>query len=241
MNFTPFLSPCDEPRARRTLEALRRHATHRWVLTGGMAIELHMLRHGCATSSRPLNDLDFLVNTFDEIPPTLSDDLLFRHVHPLDPPAKTLLQAVNPQTKVRVDVFRAYGDIVSRAVPVELYGSEMPVISGEDVAARCARLCIGLATGEQVPAKRARDFLRLLRLTSRSKIEPIWQEHRKANHPHSFREVAALLRDLFIARQELLTTPQYSQDLHAHCARCVHSAYFPLASAARIHSLLGYC
>lgn len=241
MDFASFLTDFDENRARRTAEKLRRHNIGGWVLTGGMAVELHMQRLGLGAENRPLNDIDFLVDWFGEIPQTLSADLLFRHVHPHDPPAKTIMQCVDPETAVRVDVFRAYGGTTARAVPIALYGSVLKIVAIEDLTARSARLCMDLAFGEAMPAKHTRDFLRLLPLVEVNAMEPVWREHRKTQHPESFAETAALLRELIVSRKELQIVPVYGRDVHAHCARCEDSKSFPLADAGRVLSLLGYC
>ncbi|MGA2534895.1 MAG: hypothetical protein ABSF53_02680 [Terracidiphilus sp.] len=250
------MSGSDAERARRTIERLRRHGVGSLVLTGGMAMELQMLRLGFHAGPRPLNDIDFVADSFDDIPKTLSADFLFRHVHPHDPPAKTLLQCVDPETAVRVDVFRAYGKTTERSIPIELCGEAMQVVCVEDLVARTARLCMDLSSDEPMPAKHARDFLRLLLLVNsrdpgrrdrgRSEIGPhdmesIWQEHRKPQHPQSFTVTADLLRKLIESRRDLQIVPVYNRDVDARCARCEESKAFPLADAGMILSLLGYC
>jgi hypothetical protein len=241
VDFSKFLSHSDAARAQGTLARLRAHRIEPLVLTGGLAIELHWHRFGFPAQLRPLNDIDFLVNSFDEIPRTLGVNLLFRHVHPSDPPARTLLQCIDPETAVRVDIFRTYGNIVNRAIPVALCGITMRMVSVEDLIARTARLCMDLRAGEQMPAKHARDFLRVLPLADRDEVEPAWQEHRKPNHPRSFVDAANLLQDLIGARRDLQIVPVYSQDVSATCSRCKPTQAFPLADATRVLSLLGYC
>jgi hypothetical protein len=207
MEFGAFLSADDAQRAQRTFATLCRHSIAPLVLTGGFAIELHRLRAGFAAQQRPLNDIDFLVDRFDQIPTTLSKDLLLRHVHPHDPPARTLLQAVDPETAIRVDIFRAYGNMVARAVRVELSGANLRMISLDDLAARTARLCMDLAQDTLTPAKHTRDFLRLLPMIDVRDLEPIWREHRKPGHPASFAEAAARLTELNVAREDLQIVP----------------------------------
>lgn len=241
MDLSTFLSNSDAVRAHRTFALLRAHRVQPLVLAGGLAIELHWLRLGLPAQLRPLNDIDFLVNSFDEIPRTLGANLLFRHVHPSDPPARTLLQCVVPETAVRVDIFRAYGNTVHRAIPIALYGITMRMIALEDLIARNARLCMDLRAGEQVPEKHARDFLRLLPLADREAVEPVWQENRKPNHPVSFTDAANLLQDLIGTRRDLQIVPAYSQDVSAICPRCQPTQAFPLADATSVLSLLGYC
>src|SRR5579863_10531305 len=128
MDLTQFLSGADAGRAQNTLARLRRHGFGSLVLTGGIAIELHLLRRCLPVAARPLNDIDFLADSFDGIPKTLAADFIFRHVHPHDPPGKTLLQSVDPETAVRVDVFRAYGREMERAQSIELAHEPMRII-----------------------------------------------------------------------------------------------------------------
>jgi hypothetical protein len=241
MDLTPFLSPADANRAARTLAMLRCHSIQPFVLTGGLAVELHHVRLGLAADPRPLNDMDFLVGTFDEIPQTLSADLLFRHVHPHDPPGKTLLQCVDPKTSIRIDIFRASGCTTARALPAEVCGASLRIISIEDLLARTARLCMDLAVDTPLPAKHARDFLRLLPLADTVPVEPAWQDHRKPNHPHSFAVTAGLLQKLIVSRSDLQIVPPWSHDVRATCSRCRPTNAFPLADAEDVHALLGYC
>lgn len=241
MGLSEFLSGQDAELARRTLARLRLHSTSPLVLTGGGAVELHRRRGGSATEPRPLNDIDLLAETFEAIPSRMFAGMIFRHVHPHDPPGKTLLQAVDPETGVRVDVFRACGNVIARSIPMEVEGIELRVVSAEDLASRTARLCMDLACGTPIPAKHARDFLRLLPLVNTNATEKIWQEHRKPNHPESFAETAALLFELIGSRQDLQIIPNYSRDPMASCSRCEATEAFPLADAQHIFSLLGYC
>jgi hypothetical protein len=100
---------------RRVFRKLARHDIRRWALTGGLAFEIHALRL-CLQPSRhrrTLNDLDFIADSFDCIPETLPGDFLFRHVHPLEPHGKTMLQLI---------VSRLPSDFVDRRP-----GNERPV------------------------------------------------------------------------------------------------------------------
>jgi len=241
MELTTFLSPDDAERAQRTLKKLWRRGMEPLVLTGGLAIELHRLDCGQAAEARQLNDIDLLVDMFAAIPTTFADDLIFRHVHPHDPPGKTLLQGIAMETAARVDVFRAYGDTMERAVPVKLCGMNLRMVSLEDLTARTARLCMDLAANLKVPAKHTRDFLRLLAFVEIKAIEPIWADHRKSGHPALFAGAAQLLSELIVNRKDLQFAPVYSRDPDASCARCSGTGAFPLAEGGQVLSLLGYC
>jgi hypothetical protein len=114
MTYDDVLSEFDRERAERTFRKLFCHDLSRWALMGGFAIESHIKRCGGGGAIRPLHDIDFIVSSFDCIPASLAEDFLLRHVHPNDRPGKTLLQCVDPETAVRVDVFRAYGGVMNR-------------------------------------------------------------------------------------------------------------------------------
>lgn len=243
MDLSDFLSTVDESRVRCTFEMLRRHDLSGLVLTGGVAIELH-LRSGGTADPRPLNDIDFLVSSFNDIPTSFARDLIFRHVHPNDPPGKTLLQAVYPAEAVRLDIFNACPNTMARAASSEICETAVRLISLEDLTSRMARLCLDLAEGMPVPARHARDFLRLLPHVQdipASQLDAIWQDHRKPQQPPSFAQVIRELNLLISARKDLLTVPAYSQNLEEICLRCAATAHFPLARVEHIHSLLGYC
>lgn len=236
-----FLSTDDASRAERVLRKLGQHDIGSWALTGGLAIEIHHGLRGHTCSTRPLNDIDFIAASFDCLPESLGRDFLFRHVHPFDPLGKTILQAIDPDEALRIDVFRANGAVIDRALEVHLANVSVGLISLEDLVARTARLVMDLVAGIAVPAKHVRDFLRLMRLIDAMKIETTWREHRRLHHPVSFVEAEKLLQEMIPIRQDLLITPQYSTVPHEICQRCAPTFAFKLADRNAILSLLGYC
>jgi hypothetical protein len=231
----------DRKRALRTLGKLGRHGIVHWALAGGLAVEFHSLRSGHPPAIRRLNDIDFVAPSFDCIPETLAGDFLFRHIHPLDPPGKTMLQLVDAGASLRVDLFRTNASIMSRALAAEFPFGSLPVVSLEDVVARAARLLLDLGAGVPVAAKHARDYLRLAGLAEPSLAEIAWRDHRRPAHPMTFRETGALVRSWMETRPGLLIDPVYSTDTGEVCPRCVETAAFRLADPELVLSLLGYC
>src|SRR6202011_4953409 len=98
-----FLSVADQDRALRSLQKLARHDVSRWALTGGVALGIHRVLLRGEPAIPTLNDLDFIVDSFDCIPETLANDFLFRHIHPFDTPGKTMLQFVDSDSALRMD------------------------------------------------------------------------------------------------------------------------------------------
>jgi hypothetical protein len=236
-----FLSIGDSTRAFNTFRKLALHEISRWVLVGGLAVEFHCLRAGHSHPIRHLKDIDFVAPAFECIPETLARDFLFRHVHPFDPPGKTMMQLVDADTSLRVDVFRADGGIMSRAISVDVPSGRLRVISVEDVVAHEARLLLDLDESVLVAAKHADDYLRLADFVKSSNIETAWQDHRKPTHPMMFGEPGTLVKRLIATRRNLLISPDYSKDAAEICRRCVRASPFQLADPKVILSLLGYC
>jgi hypothetical protein len=234
------LSASDADRVRRTLRKLGRHCIRHWVLTGGLAVEVHRLQRGQPASVRALSDIDFIAETFDSIPESLADDFIFRHIHPFDPPGKTLLQVVDVESALRIDVFRACGATLNRSSNLNLPTGMIRLISLEDLIARMARLVLDLAAQVAMPAKHAVDFVHLAELVDTTAVEAAWRDHRKPTHPTSFKETSSLLHALIATRPDLLVTSDYSKDAVVVCTRCVNTHAFRLADPAALRAVLGY-
>src|SRR5215510_5171617 len=151
--FNEVLSGADADRVVCTLRKLNRHSTRHWVLTGGLAVEVHRLQRGRTASVQKLNDIDFIAETFNKVPESLADDFMFHHIHPFDPPNKTLLQAVDAESAVRIDIFRAYDAILNRSSDLILPTGIVRLISLEDLIARLGRLTLDLTAEKETPAK----------------------------------------------------------------------------------------
>lgn len=236
-----FLSDSDAERAIAVLEKLQRHGIHQWVLTGGLAIELHLALRGLPTVARPFNDLDFVVPRFDCIPESLDSEFLCRHIHPPDPPGKTIAQFVDSQQRLRVDVFRASEALFNRTVHLQSPIGSTRLVSLEDLIARLTRIVLQVGEDTAVPSKHAHDLVRLLQIADPAKIQTVWFEHRRDEHPLNFREASAMARQLIFTRPLLFRTVQYSTNADEVCERCAPTAGFQLASAQTILSILGYC
>ena len=236
-----FLSEIDAKRALTTVRKLAGSDLSEWAIAGGWAVEIHCMLNRQQPFFRPLTDIDFVVPAFDSIPSTLAKSFLFRHVHPFDPPGKTLLQMVDTETALRIDVFRAGGRTMSRTQIIELPTWAVRVVALEDVIAHGARILLDLNLNIPVPAKHARDYMRVSQGVPPAIVETAWADHRKPEHPLEFSKTDALVRKLVSTRKKPLITPQYSTEVNDVCPRCVADRRFPLADPAEILSVLGYC
>jgi len=223
------------------MEKLRLHDIDTFALTGGLAIETHLIAQGHAQRTRSLNDLDFVVESFASIPGTLATSFLIRHIHPKAPEGKTLMQLVDSDEALRIDIFRAYGATMKRCSPLRLADAAIQMVSAEDLAARAASLLMDLECGSTVASKHALDFQRLVNAIDLDRVKIAWRDYRKPSHPATFKEASLRVRNLVRSRAELLMVPEYLHDADAVCPRCEEIEPFCLAPARTIMSILGYC
>jgi hypothetical protein len=205
-----------------------------------MAIGIHSAASGMAIQ-RSLNDLDFVASRFEDIPETLANEFLFRHVHPHETSGRTMMQLVDADAEIRIDLFGAVGGTLGRGLQVELPAGKFRVVALEDLIARVARLLLDLADGAPAPAKHAEDFLFLSRMLGPRDVQPAWSDHRKPNQPASFAEVRDVVNELIRQQRDLLVKIEYSKDAQATCERCIQTSTIPLTAPDTFLAVLGYC
>ncbi len=232
------LAPADARRAVATLGRLTRAGLREAAVTGGIAVAWHL---GAATGRpaiRALNDLDLIVSGASAIAPGLSAEVLVAHVHPDARPGRLLVQVIDPATRLRVDIFGAFGGQLARSRAVSFFDGDVPVVSAGDLVARLAALLLDLGLGEPVPAKHARDFLALQGCIDEAQASSAWADHRRPRQPVAFAEAHHTTLGLIRDRRGLLVEePRF--DISLCCTRCRPIAGLEPASGEAIASALG--
>jgi hypothetical protein len=236
--FTTLLEPTDAVRATAVMSALIASGLDA-ALTGGLAIDAHLAFQGRPTGRRPLNDLDFVVERFDAIPPSLGGRFLVNHIHPHAPAGKMLVQFVDREHALRVDLFRAFGETLSRAVTLDSQAGPLDLVSLEDLVARTTAYVGRLRGGRPVEAKHARAFARLQGLGDPQRLEDAWRDHRQ-DVPGCFADAARECARMLAAHPDLVVEDG-PYDRIRSCDRCQEHGGFHLAPADDIVAILGYC
>jgi hypothetical protein len=233
--FGELLDRVDAPRVTEVIAALFDHGL-RFGLTGSLAIEAQLLAHGRPVSTRQVNDIDLVVESFESIPQSLAGHFLQHHVHPEAADGRTLLQLIDTRHRLRVDLFGALGATLSRVA----WFDGVALLSSEDLIARTTALVCGrLGRGRCLDPKHAVAFRRLRELGQHERLAQAWDDHRQ-QIAGTIGEASREAERLLDARAQLLVPDEYS----AHtppCARCrTHGAFRP-APRERIVAMLGYC
>src|SRR4051794_37948025 len=216
--FTEFLSTSDAQRVSLLLEKLSACGFRGGALTGSLATEAHLLSQGRNTE-RPLNDVDFVVESIASIPGSLADGFLVHHIHPRAPEGKMLLQLIDREQALRIDFFRQFGATLTRVVGLKAPTGPLTVISLEDLIARTTALVVGsLRLGKPIDPKHARAFRRLAGLGERGRIDAAWHDHRQSEL-ESFHQAAQLAHQLLDHHPELAIRERYSAEVSV-CPQC---------------------
>lgn len=236
--FSALLEPDAADRAIAVVAALLANGLD-GALTGGLAIAAHLALHGRPSERRPLNDLDFVVEHFASLPSSLGERFLVNHVHPYAPAGKTLVQLVDRGHALRVDLFRAFGETLSRAVTLDSEAGPLRVVSIEDLAARTTAYVGRVQRGQPIEAKHARSFARLEGLGDTHRLEAAWRDHRQ-DGPEFFVDAVRECAQALMARPDLVVESE-PYDRIRSCDRCENHGTFRLAPADEIVAILGYC
>ena len=224
--FEGLLNDNDAHRASATVHAVLAHGVP-CALTGGLAIAARLRAHGRLIERRDLNDIDLVVHGFDAIPESIATAFLLHHVHADAVEGKTLLQLIDEATAVRVDLFRAFVNTLTRAAALDDETGGLLVVSVEDLVARTTALvCGALQRRQAIDPKHARAFTRLLGLGRQPELAAAWNDHRQAV-PGTLEDATREAIRLLHSHAELVVAEKYSAAV-LPCDRCrTHGLFQP--------------
>jgi hypothetical protein len=186
------------------------------ALTGGVAIQVGLAVRRQIGPRESIADLDLVASHLGAVAPTVCGDFLVSHYHVPQPSMpKFMVQLVDPESRVRVDVFPDLVGSLEQADWVTIVGHKLKVLSLESILEHKLETLSKASADKPVDPKHFRDARKL---------------------------AATCFRETPDIRKECLADEAYSNDLDLVCARCDASASpnFPLASKQEIFGVLGY-
>ncbi len=200
------------------LKRLRRHLDFDAVaLTGGVAIEAHLRRSGLPRRARPPHDVDLVAHSRAVISPSVTSEFLVSHFHAPHPGyPKFLVQLVDPDSRLRVDIFPGHPKAIEQAEWRHVSGVRVRVLGLNVLLDHKVELLASATPDRPVDEKHFADAVLLGQLCG---------------------------RDVGDRPSGVLRREEYLRDATARCTRCDRSTdpAFPLAPKQRILDLLGYC
>ena len=209
-----------------------------FALTGGLAITARLREVGARMKHKPLNDLDIVVSAWNDLPENLSTDFLVNHIHPCAAEGKLLLQLVNPEHRLRIDVFRQFGKTLTRAAAVPLIGNAR-LVSVEDLRARAtAHVCSSVGQGIAIDRKHVDSFCALSTVGGPQQLIEAWMDHRETVDG-TIQEATVTAQKLIRSNPHLIITEEYGVE-SAQCTKCQPIGHLVLADRDLVASILGY-
>jgi hypothetical protein len=199
------------------LDKLLPHVRHTDVaITGGVAIQWGVASAGRAGSRTAIADLDMVASRLDAVAPSVTAAFLVSHYHVVQPGVpKFMVQLVDPESRIRVDVFPDLAGSLARATRVPLGAHDVNVLALEDVFEH--------------------KLLTLSKASAASPVDP--------KHADDARLLGTVLgRAVPAVSADALVKDVYGIEADLDCRRCASSAdpRFPLAPKDRIFGLLGW-
>jgi hypothetical protein len=185
------------------------------ALTGGVAIQMHCHDTGVNSGRTQLADVDFVATSVDAVAPSVAASLLLSHFHlPHPGHPKFMVQVVDPDTRLRIDVFPDLVGSIARAVERSIAGQLVRVVDVHSVLDHKVQGMSMASRTRPIDEKHSRDAMILASLCGR-RVDPLPTE--------------CVAKDI------------YGTDL-TPCPRCAVSQTpgFTVASRHRIFEVLGY-
>ncbi|HZF28908.1 MAG TPA: hypothetical protein VE907_07310 [Gammaproteobacteria bacterium] len=185
------------------------------AITGGVAIQRGVALAGGKGSRVAVADLDLVASRHDAVAPSVAEAFLISHYHVVQPGVpKFMVQLVDPEWRVRVDIFPDLVGSLARATRIPIGAHRVNVLALEDIFEH-----------------------KLLTLSKASPAGPV-----DPKHAADAELLGNLLRRAVPAVSAALVEDVYGIDAALLCRRCELSAdsRFPLAPKERIFELLGW-
>lgn len=215
MQAAPFERD-DLDRLSATLARFLPHTKHAALaLTGGVAIQIHCHDAGISSGRIRIADVDFIATSVDTIAPSVATSLLLSHFHLPHPGyPKFMMQVVDPDTRLRIDVFPDLVGSIARATERRVAGHRLLVLDSHSILDHKVQGMLRASAAHPIDEKHPRDAMILGSLCGRQ-LNPL--------------PVDWMTKDI------------YGMDL-TPCQRCEMSRTpgFAVAPRQRIFEILGY-
>jgi hypothetical protein len=212
-----------------------------FLVTGGLAIQWHLLRHGVPIKRRPFNDIDIVINDPSRLSLSLTQQFSVAHYHPSRGRGKILMQLADEESRSRIDLLTSSSlSITDRSYPVTIAGKSCGIVAAEDIMARLLCVLFQVVDDKPVDPKYHEAFKRLANITDMEGVAALWREYRDDWHPEDAYEAAARVHQTVEANTHLFQPDVYSQAIDRACQWCHDSETYPLAPASKIHEIWGH-
>lgn len=209
-----------------------------YCLVGGVVIRYHVINGGLQYPSRPLNDIDLMAKNSHSISPRIAESFMIAHFHPGNSPNQFYLVVVDPDSKLKGDIFDwRFDPKVPLRVPFE--GTDIPIRTIEDQLVTTVHNLQKIASGITIDPKQFEDTKRLIMLADPARAEAIWQSF-QVDHSTTLVKAIEFTEATAVDHPELVREKPHHRPPSYICTECVDTPDFPLTPLKQIYNTLGY-
>ena len=186
------------------------------ALTGGVGMQVGLAALGYPRVRDHVADLDFVATSLDAVSASVVDRFLVSHYHEVRPGVpKFMIQLVDPESRIRIDVFPDLAGSIANARAVHIGQHAMPVLPLDKIFEHKIQTLVRASPAAPIDPKHVQDALSLGAALSR---------------PVPAVAAAAVAQDV------------YGIDEDSSCNRCALSLHpaWALAPKERIFEVLGW-
>lgn len=241
------LTDDEKKRVKILLERFLRHVKlGKLVICGGLATRYHFASHGLLNLKRQFNDIDLLVEQVDDIAPSILSDFMLYHYHPPgkdDPIVEKnyfFYAFVDPETRMKTDVFPYRWSKPERFINVPFQGKSMPIVGIEDQLIQCLYDVSRISDKQKVDPKQLQDVHILMQIADFELAKKIWKQNNHPLYPKTFDEAVKRADKIKVEHPELWKVHPYRKPTPYKCPRCQDRPDFPITNMSIIYKVLGY-
>ncbi len=215
------------------------------VICGGLATRFHLIQHGIDFPKRQFNDLDLLIQSINDIRPSIISDFMLYHYHPpgRDDPVETtyfFYAFVDPVSRMKTDVFPYRWSAPERFIQAKFQDKPIKVVGIEDQLIQCLYDVSRISDKQKVDPKQLKDVHILMQIADVKLAEKIWKQNNHPLYPPTLTKAIEKADLLTITHPEWWQAKPYRQQKPYHCPNCQSRSDYPITNIHRIYQILGY-
>ena len=235
------LSKGERKRTSLFLDKLLRHfSPDNFAIVGGLAIRYHIMKRDLPYPERSLNDLDIIIKDINDIPPSVTKDFLIAEWHPPKKSGYFIVKLVDPETKIKADIFPFGPDSTKRFINLPFMGYTINVASIEDQLVKTVFDIQRISAQNKVDPKQFSDAKLLMKIADLKLANQVWKDQSFKRYPKSITDAIDRAKNIAKKHPEWLQEQPFRKPKPFKCPDCKPPADFPLTPMEEIYKILGY-
>lgn len=207
-------------------------------IVGGLAIRYHLAVSNIPYPTRPLNDIDLMVEEASVVSSLVSKDFYVYHYHPPQN-GSFYIVLVDPILKIKVDIFD-YSPPLEDPIEVKFNGYKIKIRNVEDQLVKTVFDIQRISKDWPVDPKQFQDTRFLMKIADLKKADKIWQKRNYKNYPKTLLTAINRAEEIAQKHPEWLKEGPVKKPQPYKCQNCKSTARFKVTPMEQVYKILGY-